>query len=80
MQLIKEFHLIAFLLHHHPKAKQLAALRAMIILLLDEKPVVDRHRCHMAAKFGVFVDENHDKLPIWSIKHSSEVIQKFSSI
>ena len=31
--------------------------------LLDEKSVVDRHRCHMAAKFGVFVDEDHSKLP-----------------
>ena len=25
--------------------------------------MVDRHRCHMAAKFGVFVDEDHSKLP-----------------
>ena len=25
---------------------------------LDETPVVDRHRCHMAAMFGVFVDED----------------------
>ena len=25
--------------------------------LLDEKSVVDRHRCHMAAKFGVFFDD-----------------------
>ena len=31
--------------------------------LLDEKSVVDRHRCHMAANFGVFVDEDHSKLP-----------------
>ena len=31
--------------------------------LLDERSVVDRHRCHMAAKFGVFVDEDHSKLP-----------------
>ena len=31
--------------------------------LLDEMFVVDRHRCHMAAKFGVFVDEDHSKLP-----------------
>ena len=30
---------------------------------LDEKYVVGRHRCHMAAKFGVFVDEDHSKLP-----------------
>ena len=30
--------------------------------LLDEKSFVDRHRCHMAAKFGVFVDEDHSML------------------
>ena len=30
---------------------------------LDEKSIVDRHRCHMAAKFGLFVDEDHSKLP-----------------
>ena len=31
--------------------------------MLDETPVVNRHRCHMAAKFGLFVDEDHSKLP-----------------
>ena len=25
--------------------------------------IVNRHRCNMAAKFGVFVDEDHSKLP-----------------
>ena len=32
--------------------------------LLDGRSihVVDRHWCHIAAKFGVFVDENPDKL------------------
>ena len=30
---------------------------------LDETYIVDRHRCHMAAKFGVFVDEDYSKLP-----------------
>ena len=30
--------------------------------LLEEKYVNDRHRCHMNARFGVFVDENHGKL------------------
>ena len=30
---------------------------------LDETSIVDRHRCHMAAKFGVFVDEDHSRLP-----------------
>ena len=29
---------------------------------LDETSIVDRHRCHMAAKFGLFVDEDHGKL------------------
>ena len=32
--------------------------------LLDEKYIVDRHRCHMAAKFVRFVDEDHNKLPM----------------
>ena len=31
--------------------------------LLDEKSVDDRHRCHIAAKFGVLVGEDHSKLP-----------------
>ena len=31
--------------------------------LLEETSVVDRHRCDMAVKFGVFVDEDHSKLP-----------------
>ena len=30
---------------------------------LDETSIVDRHQCHMAAKFGLFVDEDHSKLP-----------------
>ena len=31
--------------------------------LHKERSIVDMHRWHMAAKFGVFVDENHDKYP-----------------
>ena len=31
---------------------------------LDETSIVDRHRCHMEAKFGLFVDEDHSKLPM----------------
>ena len=27
--------------------------------LFDERYVDDRHRCHMVAKFGAFVDEDH---------------------
>ena len=30
--------------------------------LLHEGHVLDRHLCHMAAKFDAFVDENDDKL------------------
>ena len=30
--------------------------------LLDERYVVDRHRCYRAVKFGVFADEDHGKL------------------
>ena len=30
---------------------------------LDETSVVDKHWRHMVAKFGVFVDEEHSKLP-----------------
>ena len=32
--------------------------------LLDERYVVDRHWCHIAAKFGVLIDEDHCKLPM----------------
>ena len=30
---------------------------------LDKNSVIDKHQCHMVAKFGVFVDEDHSKLP-----------------
>ena len=30
---------------------------------LGETFIANRHRCHMAAKFGLFVDEDHRKLP-----------------
>ena len=33
---------------------------------LDETSIVNRHRCHMAAKFGLFVDEDLSKLPTLS--------------
>ena len=29
---------------------------------LDETSIVDMHRCNMAAKFGLFVNEEHSKL------------------
>ena len=31
--------------------------------VLDKRSVVNRHRCHIAAKLGVFVEEDHSKLP-----------------
>ena len=30
--------------------------------LLDKKYIVDRYRCHVAVKFGVFVDGDHSKV------------------
>ena len=29
----------------------------------DELSIIDNYRCNNAAKFGVFVDEDHSKLP-----------------
>ena len=40
-----------------PQSKNLALQK------YDEASIVDRHRCHMAVKLGVFVDEDHSKLP-----------------
>ena len=31
--------------------------------VLDKRSFVDRHRCHISTKLGVFVDEDHSKLP-----------------
>ena len=31
--------------------------------LMRRLSIFDRHQCHMAAKFGLFVDEDHSKLP-----------------
>ena len=38
-------------------------MRRLSLISIDETSVVDKHRCHMAAKLGVFVDEVHSKLP-----------------
>ena len=47
-----------------PYNKNLALLKDMsTINNLDVMSVVDRHRCHMEAKFRAFVDEDHSKLP-----------------
>ena len=53
-----------------PLSKNLALKKTYEHNRLDETFIVDRHRCHMAAKFGLFVDEDHSKLPTlyWSPK------------
>ena len=43
--------------------QELGSSKTYVYDLLDERYVVDRHQCHMAAKFDVFVDEMNDKLP-----------------
>ena len=44
---------------YHPKARTWQRYGHN---LLDGRCVADRHRFHMDGKFGVFVDENHDRL------------------
>ena len=49
---------------------------------IDETFVADRHQCHVAAKFGVFLDEDHCQFPTlyWSPKlHKRRVLLLFSS-
>ena len=43
--------------------QELSTVKAYDYNLLDDKYVVDMHRCHIAAKFSVFVDEDQSKLP-----------------
>ena len=43
--------------------QELGTAKAYEHNLLDERSVVYRHWCHMAAKFGVFVDKDHRKVP-----------------
>ena len=50
------------------------------------KPVSDRHQSHLAAKFGVFVDEYHDKCPtlcwlsyLYKIPYQSRLIANSGS-
>ena len=45
------FVIVVFLYHTH------------LLLLLNDRSVANRHRCHMTSKCGMFVDKNHDKLP-----------------
>ena len=40
--------------------------KSMSIIMLQKRYVVDRHRCPITAKFGVFVDEDKSKLPTLS--------------
>ena len=42
--------------------QELISDKTYVCSLLDERFVNDRHQCHMNAKFGVFVDEDHGKL------------------
>ena len=44
-------------------AKELGSAKTYEHNLLNERYVIDRHRCHMVARFGVLVDEDYDKLP-----------------
>ena len=44
------------------KEEELSAAKTYEHNLIDETSVVDRHRCDMAAKFGVFVDDDRSKL------------------
>ena len=53
---------------------------------LDETSMVDRDRCRMAAKSGLFIDEDHSKLPTlyWLLKlhkrpYKSRFIANFSA-
>ena len=55
--------------------------------MVDETPVVDRYRYHMTTEFGVFVDEDHRKLPTlyWLPKlhkrpYKSRFVDKSSSM
>ena len=44
------------------KQEELSAANTYEHNLIDETSVVDKHRCDMAAKFNVFVDEDRRKL------------------
>ena len=44
------------------KQEELSAAKTYEHNLIDETSVVNRHRCDMAAKFGVFVDDDRSKL------------------
>ena len=43
--------------------QELSTAKTYVNNRLDETSIVDRHRCHMAAQFELFVDEDHSKLP-----------------
>ena len=65
--MVQEFHgkftLAPAKLYYINNLKQeLSMAKAYEQNLLDEKSVVDRHQCHMTAKFDVFVYEDYSKL------------------
>ena len=41
------------------------------------KSIVDRHRCHMTAKFELFVDEDHSKLSPLCLLHKRPYKSRF---
>ena len=43
--------------------QELSTANTHVHNVLDGKYAVDRHRCHMSAKFDVFVDVDHSKHP-----------------
>ena len=46
-----------------PLSKNLALPKTYEHNRPDYTSIVDRHRCHIVAKYGLFVDEDHSKLP-----------------
>ena len=50
-------------IHCHAVKQEFSTAKTYEHNRLDETSFVDRHRCHMAAKFGVFVDEDHSRFP-----------------
>ena len=47
----------------NPLEQELSTAKTYEHNLLDKTSIIDRHRCHTAAKFRMFVDEDHSKLP-----------------
>ena len=43
--------------------QELGSAETYVHNMLNGRSVIDRHQGHMTAMFGVFVDDNHGKLP-----------------